>query len=58
MSWWRQNPGRAVRRVLLGLLYTQVATIIGLMTYSGLRKRLRVVRQGLPHIAARKPARW
>ena len=43
MSWWKQNPGRAVRRVLLGLLYTQVATIIGLMTYSGLRKRLRVV---------------
>src|SRR5674476_285755 len=49
MSWWRQNPGRAVRRVLLGLLYTQVATIIGLMTYSGLRKRLRVVTaKGLP----------
>ena len=43
MSWWKQNPGRALRRVLLGLLYTQVATIIGLMTYSGLRKRLRVV---------------
>lgn len=49
MRWPSQNPRHAIRRAFLALLYAQIATILGLMTYSGLRKRLRgVVKKGFP----------
>lgn len=39
-NWWRRS-GWALRRAIVGVVYAQIATIVGLMTYSGLRKRLR-----------------